>query len=289
MTHRILKLIAAVLLCAGSAHAQLASSLRLEKRQHLAGEPVIAVVTITNHAGKDLLFQSDGRLQWLDFIVKTANGNPVNPRRQKLFGPMKIKAGETLAREVDLTQHFLLGEQGNFSVSAVVQPPGDGAEGTATDRIFFSQSPGRQYWSQKVGISGSSNRTREFRILNFAGDSKAQLYAQISDDSTGQLVRTFLLGNVLMLRKPLVTVDRQQRMHVMFLVTPALWVHYVIDTDGNVVNRQVHRRGPMGDPKLLTLADGSVQVANSIPYDEKAATEQRAKVHKISDRPGISE
>ena len=198
---------------------------------------------------------------------------------------MKIAAGQSLAREVDLAQHFQLTEPGNFSVSALIRMPGDNTQGTSTNRMFFNQSPGRLYWSQKVGIPGKSNQTREFRILNFAGDSKSQIYAQIVDGRTGQFVRTFLLGDVLMLRKPLATVDRQQRMHVMFLTTPTMWVHCVIDTDGRLEDRQIHQRGPQGDPQLLTFADGTVRVANSIPYDPKAAAEQRAKIRKASDRP----
>jgi len=280
-------LIVAALLSVGSAHAQLASSLRIAKKEHLAGEPVIATVTVTNHSGRELLFHSDGRFQWLNFIVKTTSGNQVTPKGNALFGPMKIEAGQTLAKEVDLAEHFQLSQSGNFSVSAVIHPPGENTEGTSTNRVFFNQSPGRLYWSQKVGIAGSSNRIREFRLLNFSGDSKSQIYAQIQDDSTGQLVRTFLLGEVLMMRKPVVTVDRHQRMHVMFLATPVMWVHYVIDTDGNVISRQIHQRGPVGDPQLLTLADGTVQVANSIPYDPKAAAEERTKTHKASDRPQI--
>jgi hypothetical protein len=90
-----------------------------------------------------------------------------------------------------------------------------------------------------------------------------------------------------MLRKPLATVDRQQRMHVMFLATPTMWVHCVIDTDGKLNDRQIHQRGPQGDPQLLTFGDGSVRVANSIPYDPKAAAEARAKIRKASDRPPI--
>lgn len=248
----------------------------------------MAVVTITNHAGRELVFQSDGRFQWLDFVVKTGNGTPVNAKGRSIFGPMKISAGQTLAREVDLTQHFQLSEPGNFSVSAVIHPPGDTSDGASTNRVFFNQSPGRLYWSQKVGISGRSNHTREFRVLNFSGDSKTQLYAQIVDGMTGQFVRTFLLGDSLMLRKPLVTVDRQQRMHVMFLATPTMWVHCVINTDGKLVERQIHQRGPVGDPQLLTMGDGTVRVANSIPYDPKAAAEQRAKIRKASDRPPIT-
>ncbi len=285
MIQRSLKILAAVFVLAGSAHAQLAASLRIAKVQHLAGEPVLATVTITNHAGKDLVFNSDGRFQWLHFSVKTSNGTDVNAKGNAIFGAMKIKAGETMAREVDLSEHFQLTEPGNFSVSALVHVPGSADDGAPTNRVFFNQSPGRVYWSQKVGLSGSSGNTREYRILNFAGDTKSQIYAQIVDGRTGQFVRTFLLGDVLMLRKPLATVDRDQRMHVMFLATPTMWVHCVITTDGKLVNRQIHQRGAQGDPELLTFPDGSVRVANSIPYDEKAAAEQRAKVRNASDRP----
>ena len=287
MIHWSLKFIAALWVCAGCAQAQIAASIRLAKQQHLAGEPVIAVVTLTNHAGRDLVFQSDGRFQWLDFVVKNSNGNPVSTKKTALFGAMKIAPGASLAREVDLAQQFQLGESGNFSVSAVIRLPGDNTQASSTNRAFFTQSKGRLFWSQKVGIPGRTDQTREFRILNFSGDSKSQIYAQIVDGRTGQNVRTFLLGDCLMLRKPLATVDRQQRMHVMFLATPTMWVHCVIDTDGKLDDRQIHKRGAEGDPQLLTFADGSVQVANSIPYDAKAAAEQRAKIRKASDRPPL--
>lgn len=288
MTARTLPTLAALLLCAVSAQAQIAASLRIVKKQHLAGEPVLAVVTITNHSGQDLVFQSDGRFQWMDFMVKKSNGEPVTGKSRTLFGPMKILAGQTLAREVDLAQHFQLSEQGNFTVSAVIHMPGQPDAGSSTNRVSFNQTPGRIYWSQKVGLPGKSGHTRELRLINFTGDTKTQIYAQIVDGMTGQLVRTFLLGDVLLLRKPLATVDRQQRMHVMFLATPAMWVHCVIDTDGRLVDRKIHQRGPQGEPQLLTFADGSVGVANSIPYDPKAAAEQRAKVRKASDRPAIT-
>lgn len=267
------------------ANAQLSTSLRLTKKQYLAGEPVIAVVTITNHAGRELTFASDGRTQWLDFMLKNSHGESVTPKGRTLFGKMTIRAGESRAREVDLAQCFQLSEPGNFSVGALVHMPGSKVEGASTGRVLFTQSPGVPYWSQKVGIPGKTGMTREFRLLNFSGDEKSQIYAKIIDCQTGQNVRAFLLGDVLMLRKPLATVDRQQRMHVMFLATPTMWVHYQIDTDGKIVERQIHQRGSQGDPQLLTFADGSVRVANSIPYDPKAAAEAKAKIRKASDRP----
>ena len=288
MIFRTLPTLAALLLCAGSAHAQIAASLDIAKKQHLAGEPVIAVVTITNHSGRDLVFQSDGRFQWMDFIVKKSNGNPVNGKNRTLFGPMKIQAGQTLAREVDLSQHFQLGEPGNFSVSAVIQ------HARRCQLGQFHQPRLLQPESGTALLVPESRTSPELPAIPASSacsispvTTKSQIYAQIVDGMTGQFVRTFLLGDVLMLRKPLATVDRQQRMHVMFLATPTMWVHCVIDTDGRLVDRQIHQRGPQGDPQLLTFADGTVSVANSIPYDPKAAAEERAKIRKASDRPPI--
>ena len=282
------RILTLALVFAAAAQAQLSTSLRLNKKQYLAGEPVVAVVTITNHSGRQLTFASDGRTQWLDFLIKDRLGEPVTSKGREIFGKMTIRAGESMAREVDLSRYFQIGEPGNYSVAAMVHTPGGNGEGSSTNRVMFNQSPGVRYWSQKVGIPGKSGQTREFRVLNFSGDEKAQIYAQVIDDRTGQNVRTFLLGDVLMLRKPLVTVDRQQRMHVMFLATPTMWVHYQIDTDAKVVNRQIHQRGSQGDPQLITFADGTVRVANSIPYDPKAAAEAKAKVRKASDRPPIT-
>ncbi len=288
MIVKILSAFACCLLFASSASAQLSATLKLSKKQYLAGEPVMALVTVTNYAGQSLTFASDGRTQWLDFVLKNSRSESVTPISRSLFGKMTIAAGQTMAREVDLTQNFQLSEPGSYLVSAVIHLPGGMGEGTSTNRVTFNQSPGAPFWTQKVGIAGKPGQTREFRILNFSGDEKDQIYAQVLDNRSGQNVRTFLLGDVLMLRKPLVTVDRAQRMHVMFLATPSMWVHCQIDTDGKLVERQLHQRGNQGDPQLLTFGDGSVRVSNSIPYDQKAAAEAKAKVRKASDRPQIT-
>lgn len=270
-----------------TAQGQLSTTLRLSKQQYLAGEPVMAVVTVTNHAGRALTFASDGRTQWLNFIVKDRRGEAVSPKGNSIFGKMSIRAGESLSREVDLAQHFQLSEPGNYSVAAVVRMPGPEGSGASTNRMQFTQSPGARYWSQTVGLP-KSGQTREYSVISFSGDDKSQIYAKIVDNRTGRNIRTFLLGELLMLRKPLVAVDRDQRMHVLFLATPTTWVHSVVNVDGALVDRKLHQRGQLGDPQLLTFGDGTVKVTNSVVYDQKAAAEARSKVRKASDRPQIT-
>ncbi len=283
-----LRILFLALASTGVVSAQLSATLRIPKTQYVAGEPVVVVVTVTNHAGQILTFTGDARTPWLDFIVKNRHGEPVTPKGRSVFGKMTIRAGESLSREVDLSQWFQLSEPGNFSVGALVRMPGDANSGASTNRVLFNQSPGAPYWMQKVGIPGKPGQTREFRLLNFSGDEKSQIFAQIVDNRTGNNVRTFLLGDVLMLRKPLVTVDRLQRMHVLFLATPTMWVHCQVDSDGKLVDRQIHQRGTQGDPQLMTFGDGTVRVSNSILYDQKAAAEAKSKIRKASDRPAIT-
>ncbi len=285
---RTLRFLLVALVLTSAARAQLSTTLRLSKVQYLAGEPVIAVLTITNHAGRQLTFDNDGRSQWLNFALKDNHGALVTLKGQNTFGRMSIQAGETMAREINLSDYYQLNDPGSFSVEAYVHLPGSKDEGSPSNRISFTQGIGFPYWSQKVGISGKSEQIREFRILNFSGNQKVQIYAQIIECRTGQNVRTFLLGDVMMMRKPLATVDRTQRLHVMFLATPTMWVHCQIDTDGKVVSREIHQRGTQGDPQLITFADGTVRVGNSIPYNQKAAAEAKSKIRKASDRPNFN-
>jgi hypothetical protein len=281
--------IAVILLCPFAAvRAQLATSLSLSKKTYVAGEPVIAEIIVTNHSGRELTLASTRQLPWLSFVVTKSNGNPVTTRKLNAFGAMKIQAGESLAKQVDLSEFFLLSSQGNYAVSAVVRDPSGGIEGSSTDRILFSLNPGRTYWSQKIGVkSDLKNGTREIRLLTFTNDRKSQLYAQVIDGKTGMPIRTFPLGDALMLRKPMVTLDGSQRMHVMFLATPSMWVHCQVSADGKLVARDIHQRAAQGDPVLMAYGDGSVQVVNSVLYDPKAAEEQRSKIRKATDRPNI--
>lgn len=285
MILRVFSVLLMVCCSLGISNAQVVANLILEKKQHVAGEPVTAVVTITNHAGRELIFQSDGRFQWLDFLLTDSNGGEIIPRKVPLFGPMKIKAGQTLARQVDLSKYFVLTEAGTYTVKAVVREPSDTQKGFMTNRVFFNQTKGRLEWSQRVGVPGKTGATREYRLLHFSGDSKVQAYAQIFDVQTGRTVNTFPLGDLLMVRKPVVTIDQQQRMNVMFLATPSMWVHSVVDTNGVLVSRSIHQRGAQGDPQMMTTPDGKVKIVNSIPYNPNAEQKERARQHNASERP----
>jgi hypothetical protein len=269
------------------AAAQIDVGLRMVRRQFVAGEPVRAVITITNHAGRDLVFQGNGRLSWLDFVVKNDRGEPISSPGGNQFRAVRVPVGQSLSREVDLSKIFRLNRLGTYSVYGTVRMPGGGDNGFLSNRTIFTVTKGREIWTQKIGVKGHPGETREYKVLTFSDSRKTYIYIQVVDNVTGQPIQTYALGQVLLFRKPQSTVDRDQRLHVLFLSTPSVWSHVVINADGQVVDRNFHKRGAASDPRLVTFGNGEVVVAGSVPYDPVAERQARTRAHKVSDRPNI--
>lgn len=285
----LFQLCGVLFLSATAAHGQIASTLRLSKPQYIAGEAVSATVTITNHSGADLVLQGTTRMPWLDFVIKTNTGEPSIPTRMMDFGSVRIPTGQSMSRVVNLSTMFNLADVGSFSVYGVIRVPGQARnEESTTNRVLFNLTTGRAYWTQKVGVKGNSSAIREYRVLNYAGDQKTQLFVQVVDAKTGAYISTFPLGDALMFRKPQITVDRDQSLHVFFLSSPTMWSHCWVNTSGKLVGSEFHQRGGQGDPQMMTFGDGTVRISNSVLYDPKAVEAARSKARKASERPTIN-
>ena len=284
MLFRSLACILTFLAMAVAAQAQFSGSIKTLKRNHIVGEPVIVRITLTNFTGREQILHGN-RMPWISFMVKNSNGNPVIARGAPAPGPIRIEAGQTLARDFNLSQQFQLNDPGNYSVSAVIRPNDESIEGTTTQRALFQLTEGRPYWSRKVGNVGPRGSTHEYRILQFRSDKAAQFYVQIKETQTGRTLRTASLGNVLMMRKPTITIDGQRHLHVLFLTTPNTYLHYQISPMGELVNRAMHRHASRGEPALTTTREGAVIVTNSVLYDPVAEAKKRAEIKKITDRP----
>lgn len=277
-------LAAAILLIPGLAKAQFSGSIVMMKKQHLAGEPVNVKVTITNYSGEEQVL-GGGRVPWISFLIKTINGNPVMSRPAQFNPkPVLIGAGQSLAREFDLSEIVQLDQAGNYTVAAIIRPPNENMEGTGTNREFFEIRSGNPIWSQKVG-GDDPKSLREYRLVQFNGPQGAQLYVQLLDGHNSRILTTVYLGGALMMHTPTCKIDSQRHLQVLFRSSPSIWVHYRINPEGIVAQRTFHRMAAVGDPRLLPQADGSVQVINSIPFDPEADAKARGSIRKISDRP----
>lgn len=282
---RIFALALLALACVGLAPAQVSVSLKLGKRNFLAGESVPIEVTLTNLTGTELAYQSTDSSSWIDFIVNSNRCVPMTPAGKPAFGAVRIPSGRAIVRTVDLAQLYPLTELGNYSVYAIVRPPGQPRGGIQSNRHLFTINTAKPYWSEKVGVPGSRTKTREFRLIQFNNASKHQLYAQVADGNTGRILTTHHLGEVLMLRKPSVTVDSSLTMHVLYMISPKFWGHARITPDGKFLGRDLYQPSASGDPVLAKLNDGSVKALGGLYYDPKAAEEAAKRTRKASDRP----
>jgi hypothetical protein len=267
-----------------TALGQLSVNIQMNQSQLLAGEAVLVTVTITNHTGSDALLANNGRTPWLDMVVKRGNGETASALGRSNFGAVKIASGQSMSKIIDISGLYNLREPGAYSVSALVRNGTDN-NGFISNRLLFSSVNVRPDWSQKVGVPGQPGKTNEFRVINFTNNSKSMLYTQVIDSKTGVSLQTLCLGEALLFRKPQAAVDRSQNLNVLYLATPEFYVHARIDINGRFLGRELHKRGASGDPRLMTFADGSVKVAGSVLYDEKAEAEARGKIRKISERP----
>lgn len=276
-----------LLLGAQHATAQVSVDLKFARTSFLNGEPIPVSVSITNLTGRDLTFQGTRDSAWIDFIVNSTRGVPLTAFGKPSFGAVKIPAGKTMAKTVDLAQFFAFRELGNFSVYSIIRLPGQGTAGYQSRRHLFTISSAKPHWSQVVGVPGKPGQTREYRLIQFTGDSKNQLYAQLANAQTGAVLRTHHLGEVLMFREPTVTVDGDLNMHVLYLITPTFWGHARMDPEGKFLGRDLYKSSNAGDPKLAKSTSGKVVAVGGVPYDPKAEAARRAKERKASDRPAF--
>ncbi|MFC7339201.1 hypothetical protein ACFQY0_18550 [Haloferula chungangensis] len=285
--HRILITLAILLGFAASASSQVTVDLKFPKSSYLHGENVLVAVSITNMSGQDLVFQGSEREPWIDFMVNSGRGVPLTPVARPAFGVVKIPAGKTVARSVELNKLYSLNDLGNYSVYAIVRPPGRQGAGFQSQRHLFTVSTAKPYWSQVVGVPGKAGQSREYRLIQFTGGRKLMLYVQVADAKTGHVLRTHGLGESLFFRKPTITVDGALTMHVLYLATPEIWGHVRVNPDGEFLGRDLFKNSEYGDPSLIKLQDGTVRVNGGIPYDPKAEAEREAQSRKASDRPAF--
>src|SRR5204863_9157520 len=94
---------ACVLLFATAAKGQIQVDLKFNRLQYIAYEPVVATLTITNLAGRDIELQDSDRQSWLGFEITGNEGQPIAPlNSENAQPPLKMEAGQRVTRQIDL-------------------------------------------------------------------------------------------------------------------------------------------------------------------------------------------
>src|ERR1041384_4611664 len=108
---------ACVFLFAAAAEGQIQVDLKFKRLQYIAYEPVLATVTLTNLAGRDIELHDANGESWLGFEVTGSEEQPIGPLNSaNREPPLRIQAGQRVTRQIDLTPLYPVHEYGSYHV-----------------------------------------------------------------------------------------------------------------------------------------------------------------------------
>lgn len=278
------------LLLSPNLFAQLSVSIKPSQKEFIAYEAINVEVTIRNQSGRDLTLRNTPTNNgWIDFVVRNQSGRVVHTLAKQQYSPAQIATGKSIKSTFTLNQAYTLDLPGNYSVYAIVRMPNQaGDQGTRSRASFFTINRGAVKWSTKVGVPGVSGDEREYRIISAksAPQTPPQLYVQVEDVKRGRILVTYSMGRYLSFRKPQYTIDRKNNLHVLFLVSPELHCHTIVNTQGKTIKRTYLKSIGSGHPALVTESNGNVYANNSTVYDPEQERKENEKFHDLSELPG---
>jgi hypothetical protein len=268
---------------AGAANAQIAVQLRFSRLQYIAYEPLIATVSITNRAGRDIDLRDQAGERWFGFEVTGKDGQSVGAGTMPETPPLHIEAGKTVTQKVNLSAQFPMQEFGPYHVRAHVYFADLG-------RYYYSPAKvveitdARPVWKQSVGVpAGNAGEARTYSLLANRFPDHTSLYVRVEDQNRGVVYATYSLGRIIAFDEPHAEIDRENRLHVLHSSAPRTWSYALIGLDGQMLSRSTILE-TKSRPHFKRDGAGEVAVVGGITKTAAAQAAQK-NVPKLSTRP----
>jgi len=269
------------------AMAQLNIVMKPTKTQFVAHEDVTIGLSITNRAGKTITLKGEGLANWLNIDVRDNNRNLLSYKGSApTFKAVKIAAGATVQKSIQISDFYDLSRYGNYSIVAYVTLPGDTNEAVRSNSSRFTVTNGRVLATQKIGMPGTAT-ARRYEVIKFNGDKRADIYVKITNDYSKKVTSCQSISQIINHSDPKIAIDRSNNLHLLYMITHSTYVHHVITPTGKISKRNFHKPGAYGDPRLVAFAKGDVKVAGTTPYDPAKARKAALEGKKLSDRPNF--
>src|SRR6266581_3017301 len=134
------------------AEAQVQVDLKFKRLQYIAYEPVVATVAITNLAGRDIELHDAAGQSWLGFEITGSEEQPIAPLSgANRESPLRIRAGQRVTRQIDLTPLYPVNEFGAYHVRTNIYFADLGKFFYSGTRVF-EVTDARPIWQQTVGV-----------------------------------------------------------------------------------------------------------------------------------------
>jgi len=265
-----------------TARGQIQVDLKFKRLQYIAYEPVLATVTITNLAGRDIDLRDDGEQPWFGFEVTGNEDRTLVPISHPREPGLHLAAGSSVTRKINLTPLFPVTDLGVYHVRANVFFADLNKFFYAKAKVFEVTSA-RPIWQQTVGDPATGG-ARTYSLMTNRFPDHTSLYVRVEDKENSLVYATYSLGRVISFDEPKVEVDRKNQLHVLQPSAPRLWSYSVIGLDGRLLKHTDYAQ-TRSTPRLKRAADGTVTIAGGTPDTPVAPGARGKAVPKLSDRP----
>jgi hypothetical protein len=274
-----------VFLFAATAEGQIQVDLKFQRLQYIAYEPVVATVTLTNLAGRDIeLHDGDGQ-SWLGFEVTGNEDQPITLlSTENAQPPLKLEAGQRVMQQIDLGSLYPVHDFGAYHVRTHVYFPDLAKFFYSTTRVF-EVTDARPIWQQTVeipdGVTATGN-VRTYSLLTNRFPDHTSLYVRVQDKDMGIVYATYSLGRSIAFEQPQAEIDRANQLHVLHCAAPHAWSYSRIGLNGELLTHSSFMETKTR-PRLVHSANGEVAVRGGVA--ETPAQSSRSTAPKLSARP----
>jgi len=276
---------ACVFLFAAAAEGQIQVELKFKRLQYIAYEPVLATVTLTNLAGRDIELHDANGQSWLGFEVSGNEDQPVTLLSTEIAQPpLKIEAGQRVTQQIDLASLYPVHDFGAYHVRTHVYFP-DLARFFYSPTRVFEVTDSRPIWQQTVGIPdgvAANGNVRTYSLLTNRFPDHTALYVRVQDKDTGIVYATYSLGRSIAFEQPQAEIDRANQLHVLHCAAPRAWSYSRIGLNGELLEHSSFMETKTR-PRLVHSTNGEVAVWGGVA--ETPAKSSRSTAPKLSARP----
>ncbi|HWY40229.1 MAG TPA: hypothetical protein VNX27_05485 [Chthoniobacterales bacterium] len=267
----------------GSAFAQIQVELKFPRLQYIAYEPVVANLTITNLAGRDVDLRDNPSQPWFGFEVSDNEGRSIPQISKAATESLSIGAGQRVTRKVNLTPLYGVHDFGAYRVRAHIYF-GDVNKFFYSATRVFEITNARPIWQKTVGVpqeSGASGSARTYSLMTNRFPDHTSLYVRVEDKDRGMVYATYSLGQIIAFDQPQAEFDHSNQLHVLYCAAPRMWSYARVGLNGELVSRASFAE-TKSRPRLVHSDDGVIRVAGGMM---NTSVTQAARDTQLSARP----
>ena len=269
----------------GSAFAQIQVELKFPRLQFIAYEPVVANLTITNLAGREVDLRDRAGRPWFGFEVSGGEGQAIPQISNATSEPLSLGAGQRVTRKINLTPLYGVHDFGTYRVRAHIYF-GDLNKFFYSPTKVFEVTDARPIWQKTVGVpkdGSASGNVRTYSLMTNRFPDHTSLYVRVEDKDSGMVYATYSLGQIIAFDQPQAEFDQSNQLHVLYCAAPRMWSYARVGLNGELVSRASFAE-TKSRPRLVHSNDGVIKVAGGM-MDAHLTQATHDTAPKLSSRP----